>query len=331
MRSNSTKSAVLFFGILSTLTLFARPSAAQTFPGTDGWLWYHDPAHHADTPKPPTHRSDPAPGPRPVPASDRPFSTVWIKENLDKLRDKAIEDPTPANVRAYLLLQRVAVDRSQQFAEVSTMVTQGDPALDENARFPLASAAAQQHVQQTATDTVSAIQSLSQTSGLFFFFRSDCPYCHADLSVLRTLELTTGIKITAISLDGQGIDPSLFPDYVIDNGQAARLGVQAVPAFYLVRPPDLSNVVELGQGYLALPDMQKRIVEQAYYHGWLSTNLYKQTRIAAPAYVRAPANPVDASLGEADLDDIRSAVERLDQSGDSLPSTPVTPRPGGVK
>lgn len=211
------------------------------------------------------------------------------------------------------------------------MVTQGDPSLDENARFPIASAAAQQQVQNTQADTVSAIKSLSDQAGLFFFFRSDCPYCHADLSVLRTLELTTGIKITAVSLDGQGIDGSLFPNYVIDSGQAARLGVQATPAFFLVRPPNLNDVVEIGQGYLSLPDMQQRIVEQAYYHGWLDTDLYRRTRIAAPAYVREQAGSPEAGMGPDDLRVIDAAVSRAALADEHLPSTPLAPVSPGAK
>ena len=322
-RAPFAKAIVLLLAV--ALGGLAGPGHSQTHPQPGGWLWYQDPAKAAppqvQRPATPTAPS-PAPTSAATPAA-RPYSTAWVKENLDRLRDLAIEQPTPENVRAYLLLQRLAVDRSQRFAEMSMMVTQGDPALDENSRFPIASAAAQQQVQNTQGDTVNAIQSLTQQAGLFFFFRSDCPYCHQDLSVLRTLALTTGIKITAISLDGANIDPEQFPNYVIDSGQAARLGVQATPAFFLVRPPNLNDVVELGQGYLSLPDMQQRIVEQAYYHGWLDTDLYKRTRIAAPVYVREDANSPGAGMAQEDLRVIEGAVARASMNQEHLPSTPL--------
>lgn len=191
-------------------------------------------------------------------------------------------------------MQRIVVDRAQKFAEVSTMVTQSDPNLDENSRYPLATAAAQQHDAVVQTGLIDGIQEIGKTAGLFFFFRSDCQYCHEDLVVLRTLELSTGIKIVPISLDGQGIDDDLFPNYLIDSGQAAKLGVRETPSFFLVRPPDLNNVVEIGQGFLSLDEMEKRIVEQSYYRGWIKTDLYEKSRLAAPMFVSGKPTDQDA-------------------------------------
>lgn len=191
------------------------------------------------------------------------------------------------------------------------MVTQSDANLDENARFPLATAVAQAHVAEVQSGLVSGVQEIAKDAGLFFFFRSDCAYCHADLSVLRTLQLATGIKIIAISLDGQGIDNNLFPNYLVDNGQGARLGVRATPAFFLVRPPDLNNVVEIGQGYLSLDELQKRIVEQSYYRGWIKTNTYEKSRIAAPMFVNGANGKAQMDVGPEDAKLIEAALTHL--------------------
>lgn len=234
--------------------------------------------------------------------------------NLERLRDVAIEEPTPENVHAYLLLQRLAINRSQKFAEVTQMVTQGDPELDENARFPLATAGAQEEQVVVNQRTVEALRTISKDAGLFFFFRSDCVYCHKDLAVLRTLMLSTGIKITAISLDGQGIDPALFPNFVIDNGQALRLGISATPAFFLVKPPNVDSVISLGQGYLSLTELEERIVDQSYFKGWIDKDLYQSTRIAAPMMADGSdlASPT-GDLSKSDTDLITSVLGRIDK------------------
>lgn len=277
-----------------------------------GWLWYHDPVPVPPKPPKPPKTKTPSPQPRQGAATPaQQWSTSWIRETLPKLRDLAVQDPTPINVKAYLVMQRVAVDRAQRFAEMSTMVTQSDPNLDENSRFPLATAAAQKHVTAVQAGLTEGIQEIGKTAGLFFFFRSDCEYCHEDLVVLRTLELSTGIKIVPISLDGQGIDDQLFPNYLIDTGQAARLGVRETPSFYLVRPPDMNNVVEIGQGYLSLDELEKRIVEQSYYRGWIKTNLYEKSRIATPMYVNGQPTGGGDDIAPGDQAVIEQALKSL--------------------
>lgn len=110
-----------------------------------------------------------------------------------------------------------------------------------------------------------AVSQIAKRDGLFFFFRSDCPYCHADLPVLRTLQLTTGIRIVPITMNGQGIDDNLFPDYLIDSGQARRLGVTVTPTFFLVQPPNMAAIVPIGQGYMTLRQLETEIVQRSYY------------------------------------------------------------------
>jgi len=308
----------LFSCLVVAASTAALADSVQTRP--PGWLWYHDPV--------PAHPAAPAKKIQPAasaqPARSQQWSTSWIRETLPRLRDLAVEDPSPDNVKAYLVMQRVAVDRAQRFAEVSTMVTQSDPNLDENSRFPLATAAAQKHVTAVQAGLTEGIQQIGQTAGLFFFFQSDCEYCHEDLVVLRTLELTTGIKVVPISLDGQGIDDQLFPNYLIDSGQAARLGVRVTPSFFLVRPPDLNNVVEIGQGYLSLDELEKRIVEQSYYRGWIKTNLYEKSRIATPMFVNGEPTGGGDDVAPGDRAVIERALQNLPREVVSAnASTPV--------
>lgn len=289
----------------------AGPGAAAVAhgdPRPHGWIWY--------TPTPPVQAPQhPAAPPRAKaasgPSGPRQWSTAWIKATLPRLRDLAIQDPSEKNVRAYLLLQHLAMDRAQRFAEVSMMVTQGDPTLDENARFPLASAAAQAGVARAQQGMVSAIQTLAKTTGMYFFFSSTCEYCHADLPVLRTFELETGMKVVGVSLDGQPIDNQLFPNYLINSDQAQRLGVQYTPAFFLVHPPNLTDVVELGQGYLSLQQLEQRTVEEAYYHGWLSPATYRETRIASPLYQAGVSPRAQHTLTSRDAALISDVVDSL--------------------
>lgn len=301
--------------LLSLAILAGTASAAQDHrPG--GWLWYHDPAPPVATP----HR--PAARPSSPPPQQTTWTTKWIRQTLPRLRDLAVEDPSPTNVRAYLLLQRVAIDRAQRFAEVTTMVTQGNPSLDENSRFPLATTASQAQVSRTQEALTRAVAEIAKSSGLFFFFSSRSAYAIQDLPVVRTLELSTGMKILPVSVDGRGIDSSLFPNFVTDHGQAARLGVQTLPAFFLVRPPNMVDVVPIGQGYLALDELEKRLVDEAYYRGWIGKALYDPTRIAAPMYVAGQSASQQSEIAPGDVSVIEAALSHLR-------STPAPAAPAG--
>ena len=61
-----------------------------------------------------------------------------------------------------------------------------------------------------------SIGALGRDHVLFFFFRSDCPYCHAFAPTLEAFQARQGIRVVAISVDG-GAMPG-FPDARRDNG-----------------------------------------------------------------------------------------------------------------
>jgi conjugal transfer pilus assembly protein TraF len=66
-----------------------------------------------------------------------------VRENLPKYKDAAWDNPTVENVRAFMYLQRFAIDRSEQFSNATEMAVLGDPYLDEISRRPAATFASQ--------------------------------------------------------------------------------------------------------------------------------------------------------------------------------------------
>lgn len=264
----------------------ATPDPLGTETNRQGWFWYVDPP--IETEELPEQRLPPdSVSEKPNESGNTPgYSTRWIRENLPKLRDAAIDDPSPTNVRAYLYVQRLAMDRASQFQSEVAFVTSADPYLDEVARFPTSSSGAAIGGQQAANAQEASLFGLSRTTGIWFFYRSDCPYCHAMVPVLLNLKRLYGFNIMPIALDGLPLDPRL-PNFVTDHGQAVALGVEVTPSLFLVKPPNLDDVVPIAQGYVALSDTQERIVRMAYFHGWISQEEYERTRIANPLLLRA--------------------------------------------
>lgn len=250
----------------------------------EGWFWYAievqrpaaGPKRAAPRPAPPAGASGPA---RPA-----PLSSAWLRANLPRYRDLAIDSPSETNVAAYLYLQKVALDKASRFAEVSARVVLADPYLDENTRRPTATFAANAMNAEAGRARAALLRRIARGVALIFFFRSDCPYCHLQAPVLEALERLYGFTVYPVSLDGRGLGDGRFPAFRADRGQARALGVVTVPALFLARPP--AGIAPLGQGALSLAQLEERIVLAATRAGWVTEGEYRRTRPLGPGSPR---------------------------------------------
>lgn len=180
-----------------------------------------------------------------------------IREKGERLFETALLFPTRENVKAYMEHQKQVLERSERFARVWKRVLWETPALDATVDHPVSAAGAEisRSLQRSARDEV--IEKISRVGKLVFFFRSDCPFCGGQAEVIKTLERRHGIGVLAASLDGRGLHP-LYPNFVNGRAQAARLGVDRVPALFLF-VPSRSKIVRIGTGYLTLGEIRRRL------------------------------------------------------------------------
>jgi conjugal transfer pilus assembly protein TraF len=254
--------------------------------GREGWFWYQRPPKLP--PELPSPEPTPPPAPEPPPAAQAPsagpapLSAAWLRGHLQDYLDAATDHPSADNVAVYLYLQRLAMDKSSRFADVTQRVVMGDPGLDEITRRPTAPFASQLVNQKAGESRDSTLERLATVAGVLFFFNSECPYCEAQAPILGMLQQRFGFTVRAVSIDGGPLPNGLFPDYQRDRGQAARLGVVTTPALFLARPPDA--MVPLGQGILSLAQLQDRLVLAAREAGFIGEDAFTATR-ARTAYV----------------------------------------------
>jgi len=97
---------------------------------------------------------------------------------------------------------------------------------------------------------------LSKTHGLFFFFRSDCEYCHMMAPTLKRLERESGMTVFPVSLDGVGIPD--YPNPVPDRGFSTKIGINTVPALVLAVPSTQEAVI-IGMGMMTEEEIYDRI------------------------------------------------------------------------
>ena len=251
--------------ILSLILVTLCPVAvnAQTIPARywsdawRGWHFYEDPE--------PDTQDRPAPSPKVVSPTAKPKATrppelaefERLQKTLEETRNIAIMRPTEANVRRYLELEARVVARASTFADVAQRVAGATPELDPTLQGrPVNAKALEVFEQQQMSQRTENIGTLGRDHVLFFFFRGDCPYCHAFAPTLGAFEARYGIKVVAISIDG-GTMPG-FPDARRDNGIATTLKVSQVPAVYLAQP-FTGKIMPIGFGVLSEAQLLERI------------------------------------------------------------------------
>jgi conjugal transfer pilus assembly protein TraF len=223
-----------------------------------GWHFYEDPEVEIAprAPAPPKAKAAPS-----AKAPDlRPPELIefeQLQKRLEEYKNVAIIRPTEANVRRYMQLEARVVRQASYFADVAQRVAWSTPELDMTLEGrPVNSKAIEVYDREQTRSRQQSVVHLAKTHVLFFFFRSDCPYCHAFAPTLESFQARHGIQIVPISVDGAGL-PN-FPHFRRDNGIAKTLQVTQVPAIFLAEP-FTGKITPLGFGVLSEAQLLERI------------------------------------------------------------------------
>lgn len=216
-----------------------------------GWFWYEDPEPEPEKiPEPPKPVvTAPKPEKENPPKTQQeggpmPGSVAWIKANLPKLREIAIDNPSDENIQAYYYAQRLMMDKSEHFSRRSQEVIRNDPLLDEDLRYPVTNAASDAIASAAGKQKEALMKMIAGNAGLIFFFRGeDCALCEQTVSAVTGMQHKYGFTVIPISLDGKGLPSGAFPQFKHDNGLADHLGVITAPALALAVPPSSSEII----------------------------------------------------------------------------------------
>lgn len=184
--------------------------------------------------------------------------TKEIKKRHQELLDIATHFPTQENIRNYIEFNQMMLDKSSYFAEVSKRAIWQTPEINYALKRPINSAGKRVWIEEKNKKEVQAVRSLKDKFGIFFFYRSDCPYCHAFSPTLKKLAKEFDIDIMAISMDG--VKLSEWPNSKIDSGQAQKLGITTVPAT-IAFDKKTSQIIPIGFGALS----RQELIEQIYH------------------------------------------------------------------
>lgn len=262
-RFASVMSWVLLAGMSLTVISVRAVEPRQADSARRGWHFYQDPPADVDEDEPPS----PSTAQRPAPASQPPAEQSprraelvefeRLQKRLEELRNVSIMRPTEDNVRRYMELEAAVVRRASYFADVAQRVAWAHPELDMTLEGrPVNAQAIEVFDRRQMSERAASVKALGQDHVLLFFFRSDCPYCHAFAPTLAEFSARYGISIVAISVDGRGLVE--FPDFRVDNGIGRRLQVNTVPTVFLARP-GTGEIQPVGYGPLSESQLLERL------------------------------------------------------------------------
>ena len=179
-----------------------------------------------------------------------------IRKDLKAKRALAILTPTSENVRSYIATQEIQMERASRFSDVWRRVIWADPELNYGLRNPVNDSGIKVHDSERKKDETNTMAEIVKDWGLFFFFRSDCPYCHRLAPTLKMLTDRYGITVFPISVDG-GTLPD-YPNSARDNGMSRLVNANQVPFIALANIKD-RRLIPLASGIVAASDIVERI------------------------------------------------------------------------
>lgn len=241
------KVAIVSIGLLIEGFFLSSIAKADSFwiERTVGWQWYQDP----ENTKPEAIN---------VAVSTDPIAAMAVvRHRVQQTLDLAILNPTEENIQRYIALQNQLGERAERFADIWRSVLLKDPALDYSLKHPTNQIAKQIDLDRTRQQEEDQIKQLAKHHGLFFFYRSTCPYCQRFAPIVKHFSMRYGLAVIPITTDGVSLPE--FPHSHRDQGQAARLKVTVEPALFTADPQS-HRIIPVSFGLLSEDELRQRLL-----------------------------------------------------------------------
>jgi conjugal transfer pilus assembly protein TraF len=203
-------------------------------------------------------------------------TTQWYKENIDRLKNIAIENPSEENILNFVLMQKLMMDKATKFSEEFSNIYKKYPQLSSNtprtqAMVSYDKSASRQVQEQTW-------HSLKDKMAFYFFFSSSCDFCRKMESGTVSILDKEGFSVVGISLDGKGLKGTRFEKEFLKatEQQIQSLSIERSPTVYAISNTKKLAIVSIGmEQYEAF---KKRSLYVAKELGLLSKDEYLATK-----------------------------------------------------
>ena len=217
-----------------------------------GWHFYCDRAE-----EPVDARAREA-SPEPSARQSAKERVLAVRRALEEARARAVLEPSTANVRAYLALQRDTLARAAAFSDVFRRTVWSTPELDYTLTRPVGALAKQVWSDERRRLRDAALAGLGKRYGLIYIADGACAACRVAGPLLRAFSVRHGLDVLAVSMSGEALEG--WPEAVADNGRAARLGLARAPLPAVVLfDTETRAVLPVGFGVLAEDQLAERL------------------------------------------------------------------------
>lgn len=222
-------------------------------PSTKGWAFYcSEPV--LDLEEVQEEVASQVPGDEPLEAKPEYPATdamMAFRAHADELKYRAVLDPTPENVLAYMEINKEISERAGDFTEAWQRILFATPHLNANVDYPLATVGANVWQDQMKAAREETFREAAREAGLLFIFDGDasCGICKVQGQILAQMEETYGVSILAVSKDGGA--NAFYPSAFTDAGRLEEMGLQDYPTPTLaLAKPGTGEVAVIGSGIL---------------------------------------------------------------------------------
>lgn len=220
-----------------------------------GWHWYDDPRKDLSDEE---NKSE----------DDPVVKMNAVRATVDHALNEAVLNPTPQTVSHYIDLQNQLNHHAEKFEKYWKSALLRDPLLDYSLKHPTNTIAKQVEYDQESLNENQAIRELAKKSGLFFFYRSSCPYCVRFAPIVKDFAKTYDITVIPITTDGISLPE--FPNSYPNQGQAEKFHVTVEPALFAV-DPYTQKAFPIAYGLTSEADLKKRVLDIAtHFEGFVS-------------------------------------------------------------
>lgn len=186
-----------------------------------------------------------------------------LKEILPKSLELAVDNPSPVNVLRYFTLQRMTMNKSENFATESRRLVMLSPELDEMGGAVRPLKLREEAERNEERELSSVLADLREKVILVYVYQGSCPYCRQGVSEINILA-DEGFRVVGISLDGIIIDELKAVSNIHEPSAASYYGISSVPALLAVDADERSGSgysVVMSNGLLNLSEIRFRLAE----------------------------------------------------------------------
>ncbi len=216
-----------------------------------GWHWYDDPPVDSKSAEE-------------SPESDPVQQMSAVRTAVDKALNAAILNPTKETIGHYINLQNQVSNNASKFERAWKAALLEQPHLDFSLEHPTNNIAKQVENRETHSKENQAVSQLAKNYGLFFFYRSSCPYCQRFAPIVKDFAQTYGITVVPITTDGISLPE--FPNSYQDKGQAEKFHITVEPALFAVNPYT-QKAFPVAYGLISESDLKTKIFDIATRFG----------------------------------------------------------------